>query len=413
LRGAKFWLIAGGVVLTVAVVVAGAVRGFAKAAVEVKTAVAEERMFEDKVLATGRVEATNRIDVVAPFAARLLSLKVREGDRVVAGQVLGEMDASDVEDRVKEAEAALAVAEAELAQALKPARTEEIAQAEAALKAAEAQAGVSREAVERTRYLFEQEAASQAELDTAEAAYVRAQADVAAASAHLTALKEPDPGRLTILEARVEQARVAVTSARRALAKKSLTAPGDGVVITTAAREGNFLQQSALILTVGDPGQFEVVANLSEQDIGGVTAGQDVEITWAGRPDKTWTGKVDRVSPGAAKSTDRETENAVRVFVKLHEEDLIPGATVDVVIYRVKPVKTILVPNEAVVVEGKRKSVFVVDKKTARKHPVQTGRGNELYTEIKTGIKPGATVVLNPKDLKDGQPVRLAGGQKQ
>jgi multidrug efflux pump subunit AcrA (membrane-fusion protein) len=138
-----------------------------------------------------------------------------------------------------------------------------------------------------------------------------------------------------------------------------------------------------------------------------------VEITWAGRSDKTWTGKVDRVSPGAAKSMDRETENAIRVFVKLRDKDLIPGATVDVVIYRVKPVKAIVVPNEAVVIEGKTKSVFVVDKKTARKHPVQTGRANELYTEIKTGLEPGATVVLSPKDLKDGQPVRLAGGTKQ
>ena len=413
MRGAKLWLIAAGFLLTAAVVVAGAVRGFTTAGVEVKTAVAEERLFEDKVLATGKVEAKRRVDVVAPFGAKLLSLKVKEGDRVVSGELLGEMDASDFEDRVKEAEAGLAVAEAQLAQALKPARPEELQQAEASLKAAEAQAEACRKELERNRYLFEQEAISQAQLETAETAYVRAKAEAEAAAARADALKKSDPGRIKILEAQVEQSRAAVASARRVLEKRRLTAPMSGVVLQTAVREGNFLQPSALILTVGDPDQLEIVVNLSEQDIGGVAVGQEVEVSWAGRPGKTWRGKVSRIAPAVIRTADRETENAVRVFIDLQQKDLLPGATVDVVIYRVKPVKAIVVPNEAVLSEGKEKTVFTVEKKVARKRPVETGRANELYTEIKAGLKPGTRVILSPKDIKDGQPVRWTSGEKQ
>ncbi|MEW6171609.1 MAG: efflux RND transporter periplasmic adaptor subunit [Bacillota bacterium] len=413
MRKAKFWLILAGIILTVAVVAAGAVRSFSKASIEVKTAVAEERTFEDKVLVSGKVDATHKVDVVAPFAAKLLTLKVKEGDRVVSGQLLAEMDASDAEDRAKEAEAALAVAEAQLAQALKPARTEELSQAEAALEAAEAQAEASRKDLERQRLLFEQEAVSQAELEAAETAYTRAKSDADAAAARLAALKNPDDNQIRILQAQVEQARLAAQNARRAASKGRLTASADGVVLYTSSRAGSYLQPGAPILTFGDLKKLEVVADLSEQDIGGIAAGQLAEITWAGQPDKTLKGKVSRVAPAVTKTGDRETENAVRVFVELPQNNLLPGATVDVLIYRVKPFKAVMIPNEAILTEGKSKFVFVVEKRTARKHKVELGLANELSTVIKAGIRPGDRVILNPKDIKDGRPVRVTGGAKK
>ncbi|MEW6181808.1 MAG: efflux RND transporter periplasmic adaptor subunit [Bacillota bacterium] len=413
MRGVKFWLILAGIVLTVAVVAAGAVRSFSKASVEVKTAVAEERTFEDKVLVSGKVDATRRVDVVAPFAAKLLTLKVKEGDRVASGGLLAEMDASDAEDRAKESDAALAVAQAQLAQALKPARTEDLTQAEAALEAAEAQAEAARKDLERQRLLFEQEAVSQAELEAAETAYTRAKSDADAAAARLAALKNPDDDQIKILQAQVEQARLAAQNARRAASKGRLTASADGVVLYTATRAGSYLQPGAPILTFGDLQKLEVVADLSEQDIGGVAVGQLAEITWAGQPDKVLKGKVSRVAPAVTKTADRETENAVRVFMQLPKNDLLPGATVDVLIYRVKPFKAVMIPNESILTEGKTKFVFAVENRTARKQKVELGLANELSTVVKTGLRPGAVVIIDPKDIKDGQPVRVTGGAKR
>ncbi|WP_334110725.1 biotin/lipoyl-binding protein, partial [Thermodesulfitimonas autotrophica] len=140
MRGAKFWLAAAAGVLVAAVVAAAVWRGMHPPAVAVKTGVAEERLFEDKVLVTGRVETLRQAAVVAPFASRLLLLDVAEGDWVAAGQVVAVFDTADADDRIKEAEAALEAAEAELAAALAPARPEEVVQAEAALEAAQAAA---------------------------------------------------------------------------------------------------------------------------------------------------------------------------------------------------------------------------------------------------------------------------------
>lgn len=383
----RLWLVLAGVLLTVAVVAAAAYRGFNRPVAEVKVAAAEKQLFEDKVLATGKVESLRQADVVAPFAARLLSLKVKEGDRVLAGQMLAELDTSDAEDRVREAEAALAVARAELAHA------------GATLRAADAQLEAARKKVERYRYLFEQNAVSQAELDAAEVEYARVKADAAAAA-----------GNIRALQARVEEAQVAVDGARRTVAKGRLTSPIAGVILQRMAREGSFLQPGTPVIVVGDPEQLQVVAELSEQDVGGIAPGQEVAVNWAAHPDKTWRGRVSRVACAVVKKSERETENVVRVYIALEEAGLLPGATVDVVIHRVKPREAVLVPNEAVVEEGKAKVVFVVENGLARKRTVTVGGSNELYTEIREGLGPGARVILNPRNIRDGQPVRAAGG---
>ncbi|MGQ9498151.1 MAG: efflux RND transporter periplasmic adaptor subunit [Desulfotomaculales bacterium] len=386
----KSWLILAGILLTVAVTAAAAYRGFNRPAVEVKAAPAEERLFEDKVLATGRVESLRQAEVVAPYAARLVYLKVKEGDPVEAGQVLGELDTSDAADGVKEAEAALAVARAELASA------------GAALEAAQARAEAARKKAERFRYLFEQNAVSQAELEAAEIEYAGAKAEAATAA-----------GNIRALEARVKQAQVALDNARRAVAKGRLTAPLAGVVMEITAKEGSFLQPGGRILTVGDPEELRVVADLSEQDVGGLAAGQKVEVNWAAYPDKAWRGKVARVAPAVVKKGELETERAVRVFIAIEQAGLLPGATVDVVIHRVQPRKAVLVPSEAVVDRGKTKVVFAVEKGVARERAVTVGGANELYTEIRSGLDPGAQVILDPRDIKDGQPVHVTGGAKK
>ncbi|MGQ9512934.1 efflux RND transporter periplasmic adaptor subunit [Thermodesulfitimonas sp.] len=411
MRGARFWLAAAAGVLVAAVVAAAVWRGIHPPAAAVKTGVAAERLFEDKVLATGKVEAIRQAAVVAPFAARLLELKVKEGDQVAAGQVVAVFDTADADDRVKEAEAALKAAEAELAAALAPARPEEVAQAEAALKAAEAAAQAAQKRVERYRYLVEQEAASPAELEAAETDYARAQAEVTAAGARLAALKEPDSRRIAPLEARVNQARVALENARRMVAKGRVTVPVGGVVLQIAVKEGDFLQPGAPVLTVGDPAGLRVVADLSEQDVAGVAAGQEAVVTWAGCPGKTWRGKVSRVAPAVTKKTEQQqAENVVRVYIILEGAGLLPGATVDVVIHRVKPHRAVVVPNDAVIKEGGRPVVYTAEKGVARRRPVTLGGANELYTEIRAGLRPDATVILNPKEIKDGQPVRAVGG---
>lgn len=404
-----------GVLLIVAVVAAAVYRGYGPSAVEVKTAVAEKRVYEEKVLATGRVESVNPAEVIAPYAARLVSLKVKEGDRVLAGQSLGELDLSDIEQNLREAEAAYDTARAELDQAYDQAKPERLAEAESALQASKAAADAARKKLERYKYLLDQGAVSPAEYEDVESACIQAQAGEEAAAARLQALREDSADRIKIADARLKQAQAALDKARQMVNKGLLPAPVDGVVLQISARVGSYLQPGVPILTVGRPDALEVVADVSEQDIGGIAPGQDVDLNWAGAPGKTYKGKVSRVSPAVMRSSTRESENVVKVYIEIlrGRDSLKPGATVDAIIYRVKPHLTVLVPNEAVTGVGSRKTVYVIEDGRARRRTVAVGYSNELYTEIRSGVAPGEQVILNPKGIKEGQPVRLAGGGKK
>ncbi|ACX53064.1 efflux transporter, RND family, MFP subunit [Ammonifex degensii KC4] len=410
------------VLLGAGVVVAAVWRGLHPPGTPVKVALAEERTFEDKVLATGKVEPEEEIDVTSPIAAKLLRLAVREGDRVKAGQLLAELDTGDLEDKVKSAQAALAVAEAELL-ALRQARPEDIAQAEAAVREAEesleearAVADTAQKKLERYRFLRNQGAVSVAELEAVEAEAARAQAQVRAAEARLEsararlqALKNPDPQKIAVQEARVNQARVALEEARCQLAKGKITAPADGVVLQIGPREGDFLQPGAFILKLGDVNRVRVVAELSEQDLAGIKAGQRGVVTWSAYPGKEWSAVVERLSPMVTRKSEQGAETIFKVYLRPEKEGLLPGARVDVSIYRALPRKSVLVPLEAVFGSDREKFVMVVENGVVRRQKVTVGGSNELYTEIKEGLKPGTMVVLNPRQVKEGERVRPEG----
>ncbi len=380
---------------------------------EVRVAKAEVRLFEDKVLVQGRVEAENEQDVVAPFAARLERLEVREGTPVAPGSLLGELASEDLEDRLREAAAAVEVAEAELAAARRPASAAEVRAAEAALAAARLEAEAARKKRERYAFLRAQGAVPEAEYEAVEATAERALAELRAAEARLSSLQNPSPQELRVREARLAQARAAYESARRQLEEARLVAPVRGVVLAVFARPGDFLQPGAPVVRVGDPGKLRVVAALGEQDAAGVKAGQEARVQWVGAPERVFKGRVLLVAPAVEEEPGEGGERVVKAYLEPEDGSrLPPGATVDVYIYRVPPRRAVLVPNDALLREGGRSYVWVVRGDRVWRREVVPGGANELYTEVRKGLRGGELVVLSPPGLRDGQEVRLAGVKK-
>lgn len=390
-----------GLALIVAVIIGAVIKSSSESVVEVKTAEAKTMEYEDKVLATGKVEVADSVDVAPTLTMPAkLTLKVEEGDQVKKGQVIAELDVSEQKQQLADAEKALDAAESALANANKA--KQEIA---AAKKEAEQNLALAQQGLEAVKALIQEGKAGQEEL-------LEAQQAVAAAEQAKNAVEMQAKGMDTsTLEFQVEQAKSAVNAARSAVEKGKIKSPIDGVVLQITAKNGSYVQPGMPLITVGKPDQLQVVANLSEQDINGVKAGQEVEVRWAGAPEQLVKGEVKRIAPVVSAPELGQTETHIKVYITIDDgAALKPGATVDVVIYRVKPRQSLLIPNEAIIEEGETKSVFVVDNGTAKKVTVQTGHSNELYTEIKEGIKANTKVILEPKDIKDGQKVRLTGG---
>lgn len=390
-----------GLALIVAVIIGAVIKSSSESVVEVKTAEAKTMEYEDKVLATGKVEVADSVDVAPTLTMPAkLTLKVEEGDQVKKGQVIAELDVSEQKQQLADAEKALDAAESALANANKA--KQEIA---AAKKEAEQNLALAQQGLEAVKALIQEGKAGQEEL-------LEAQQAVAAAEQAKNAVEMQAKGMDTsTLEFQVEQAKSAVNAARSAVEKGKIKSPIDGVVLQITAKNGSYVQPGMPLITVGKPDQLQVVANLSEQDINGVKAGQEVEVRWAGAPEQLVKGEVKRIAPVVSAPELGQTETHIKVYITIDDgAALKPGATVDVVIYRVKPRQSLLIPNEAIIEEGGTKTVFVVDNGTAKKVKVQTGHSNELYTEINEGIKANTKVILEPKDIKDGQKVRLTGG---
>jgi HlyD family secretion protein len=184
--------------------------------------------------ASGTVEATDA-DLGFQAPGRVLSIPVREGDAVTAGQELGRLDARELEAALANATAQLAAAQARLAELQRGARPQELATAEATLRSADERVQEARRNAERARTLFDGGAISREAMDRAETALEVAEATSEQAAEQLALVREgPRTETITAQSAVVEQARANVARAEAALSNAVITAPFGGLV--TAVR---------------------------------------------------------------------------------------------------------------------------------------------------------------------------------
>ena len=191
LRSPQTWLAIAGALLILAVVAANVIRSRETSGVSVKTAVIEQRLFEDDALVSGSTEALQLSQIVAPFSAKLLKYDVREGDRFAAGQVLAEMDTTDVEKQAREAKAALQVAETQRDQAYHPCTPADLAEAKANVTASQAAYDIATDTLERDRTLCQNGAVSQTTVDQDQGNQTQTMYSLKTAEAGLKTSKTP------------------------------------------------------------------------------------------------------------------------------------------------------------------------------------------------------------------------------
>jgi multidrug resistance efflux pump len=296
----------------------------------------------------------------------VVEVNVQAGDKVEAGQVLAQLDDTDAKLALAQANAALNMSQAQLAQLKSGARPEEIAQqkqavqaaqaalagaqarldqlqagarqavvadAEAALRQAEAawkvksdayddnlrngalgateehlraQVQAAAEAVTAAKARLAQIKAgpTEAERRGGQAAVAAAQAQYDAAQAQLDQMMAgATKEQIAVAEANVAQAQAAADLAQANLDKLQLTAPFAGTVGNVYAREGELLAAGQTVLALGDLSSLRVeTTDLSEVDVARVTVGQPVNVTFDALKGQTLQGRVTRIAPMSSAS---------------------------------------------------------------------------------------------------------------
>jgi len=291
------------------------------------------------IAAKGVVESAQEIDLSSQIKGEVESVLVDEGDRVTTGQLLIQMNSRKVLANVEFIKARLAAAQAALKEQISGFRHEDIA------------AGLS--AVERARAVFEQaqvEEQRQKRLLAKKAIshidWERAEEKRRVALAQLNELKaQADKLQSGFRAENIEQTRAKVAEAtaelnysQAVLADYTVHSPIDGLIIERQIDNKESVDIGTPLLTLIDPQQLRIHAEVEEADVGKVIQGQEAEVTVDNLPGEIFKGKVSQVFPTVNKKTQRAFDpmasfdiNTQKVYIALDDyTGLVHGMTVNV-----------------------------------------------------------------------------------
>lgn len=267
------------------------------------------------------------VDMAFKVSGRIDQVAVEEGQRVDKGDLLAWVDPSQRQDRLRQADADIALASAELAKLRNGNRPQEIAQAQARVSAAQAELTKAQADFARRQSLVEDGAISRelwsqtvTQLRRAEAQLVEARQ---AASLLRAGARAED---IAAAEARLQAAQAQRSSIETDLADTRLEAPVDGTVVTRAIEPGSLVQPGATAFTIAIDRPLRVRAYIGEPDLWRIAPGMKVEVRTDGNP-KVYHGTIGYVSPRAeftpktVQTEDLRTDLVYRLRIIVAEPD--------------------------------------------------------------------------------------------
>ncbi|CBE69183.1 MAG: HlyD family efflux transporter periplasmic adaptor subunit [Candidatus Methylomirabilis oxygeniifera] len=291
----------------------------------------------DVLVANGTIEATE-VEVSSKLPGRLAQLLVKEGDQVQANQVIARLDTSEIEAEVTQAQAALAMAGAQLKELLAGSRLQEIEEARANLQQAEDNLKLAKDEWDRFDNLFKEGAISAQERD-------QAKNKVEVASSQVRATREryelvrvgPRPETIEAARHERDRAKATLGMAQVRLRDSTILAPLTAIVLTKRAEQGEVVNPGFPIVILIDPDDLWLRVYIPESEIGLVSIGQEASVAVDSFPNRRFEGKVVEISSKAeftprTVQTKKERVNlvfGVKIRLNNHERLLKSGMPAD------------------------------------------------------------------------------------
>lgn len=326
------------------------------APVAVTTVRAETRPIAPALFGIGTVEARATYKIGPTFAGRLRRLDVQVGDRVRAGQLMGEMDPVDLNDRIRSQEAAARRAEAGLQEA------------NARLAHARRQAG-----------RYEQLLAANA---TSEELLVGKHQELQLAEAALAAAREE-----------VVRYRAEGEALRAQRANLHLLSPVDGVVVAREMEPGTTAVAGQAVVELIDPNSLWVNVRFDQTSAAGLAAGLAAQVQLRSRQGALLTGRVLRTEPKADVVTE---ETLAKVVFDTRPDPLPPlGELAEVTVQLAALPPGVVIPNGAIRRDEGRPGVWRVEDGQLRFAPVKLGVADlDGNVQVREGLRSGDAIVL-------------------
>ena len=366
--------IAVGVVVIVAVAAFLLSGGKKKEEVNFKTEKVAKVNILNSITATGTIEPVNEVTVGTQVSGIVSKLYVDYNSVVKKGQVIAELDKSNLMSQLNTAKA-------------------QLSQAQASLRSAQSDLAYQKANYNRYKTLYQKGLISANDYETARLSYQTSQQTVVSRKDQVVSAQEE------------------VSRAQTNLSYATITSPIDGIVVSKSVEEGQTVNANMstpdLFTIAQDLTNMQVVADVDEADIGDVKKGERVTFTVDAYPDDTFEGTVKQVRLQATTTNNVVTYEVV-ISAQNADLKLKPGLTANVTIYTQERTGVLAVANKALrftptketvgkdmkIVDCKGKNkVWTLDGKTLTAHPVSIGQTDGMHTEITKGLKAGQQIV--------------------
>ena len=333
-----------------------------KSSISYETEKVVRTTIQNSITATGTIEPVTSVTVGTQVSGIVAHLYVDYNSEVRRGQVIAELDKTNL--------------------------MSELNTAKANLNSVQSALNYQSSNFNRYKTLFEKGLVSADEFESARLSYQQANQQVA-------------------------QARENVKRAQTNLGYATITSPIDGIVLSKSVEEGQTVAASfstpELFTIAQDLTNMQVIADIDEADIGGVKAGQRVSFSVDAFPDDTFQGTVKQVRQQATTESNVVTYEVV-ISAPNNDLKLKPGLTANVTIFTLEksdvlavPSKALrFMPNEAFLTPEQKiedcqgdTKLWTQEGNTFKAHKVSTGITNGVLTEILGGISEGAEVLTD------------------
>lgn len=359
--------------------------------VEVET-VASKTLINTATL-NGKVSSETDVSVVPKISGKVMSVNVKVGDTVNAGEVLFTLETTDLNTAYQLAEASYQNSKEQWESAKS---SLERTQAIASEKIADA-----KKTLANTKALYDAGAASKSQLDQAELGLKELESSYAGQIEALSV--QASDSSLNLVE-------VKLTQAREALDNATVTAPVDGIVSLVDVQVGNMATSAQTAVGLTNTSTVYTTVNVTENLVNRLKNGDLVKVTIPSVSEKSFEGRIENISPAA----DAKTQlYPVKVLIGNPENLIKPGMFANVQLTTDQKADVMAIKSEAVVLKNEKTIVYIVQEDKAVAKEVTTGLDTGVDVEILQGLNPGDQVIFKGQTLVDeGHKVKIVGGEE-
>ncbi len=353
------------------------------------------------VVASGHVENPHRVDVGASITGTVARIPVDEGQTVRAGQVLIELESSELRATALQAQMAVAQAEARLRQLTEV----QGPVAEQTERQARANLDNARATMQRDQDLFKQNFIGAATLDDARKALDTADAQWHASVKQLETTRS-NGSDYAVAQTNLAEARANADVAQARARYATIAAPSAGVLIARNVEVGDVVQPGKALMTLSPSGKSQLLVSIDEKNLSLVALGQKALVSADAFPQQKFEAVVAYINPGVNAQTGGVD---VKLDVPQAPAQLQQDMTVSVDIAVARQDQA-LVLSSALVHDLGSGTPWVLQAKdgVAQKVPLQLGLHSGNWVEVRQGLQEGDQVLPATPDMVPGMRVHAA-----